>query len=85
MANRNTLAAISLDNFRDWLIKDGWTLEPTKGIYEVLRARKEGRNRPLIVWRRDSNNGGAELTHLTIDDRDSGVISSYIRRTDNYV
>ena len=41
MANRNTLHSNKLDAFRKWLIKTGWTIEEPKGIWEVLRAKKD--------------------------------------------
>ena len=78
MANRNTLAVSYLDDFREWLVSQRWNIEGTRGFYEVLRARKDGRSRPLIVWKRDSNRRGAETTHLSIDDRDYGIIADYL-------
>ncbi len=42
MANRNTLHRSKLDGFKRWLEQDGWDLQPAKGDYEVLRARKDG-------------------------------------------
>lgn len=78
MANRSTLHVDRLEDFKAWLVEDGWDLEDPKGDYEVLRARKPDRKRPLILWRRLSNSGGGELTHLTYDDRDSGVIRAFL-------
>ena len=77
MACRNMLPVCSLDCFCRWLEQEGWTIEKPKGVYEVLRARKPGRERPLIVWKRLSNRSGTELTHLTVEDRDYGVIAAY--------
>lgn len=78
MANRSTLHVDRLEAFKQWLVDDGWDLEDPKGDYEVLRARKPGRNRPLILWRRLSNSGGGDLTHLTYDDRDGWVIRAFL-------
>ena len=50
MANRHTLHISKLEDFKEWLVKDGWEIEEPKGIYEVLRARKYGRQNPLIVY-----------------------------------
>ena len=52
MANRNTLHSNKWDAFRKWLIKTGWTIEEPKGIWEVLRAKKAGRQNPLIVYQK---------------------------------
>ena len=74
MANRHTLHISKLDFFREWLVKDGWEIEQPKGTYEVLRARKSGRNNPLIVYiKADAKE------HLSLMDRDSGVIGAFLR------
>lgn len=78
MANRHTLHVDRLGDFERWLSDNGWEIEEPKGDYEVLRARKPDRKRPLILWRRLSNNGGGELTHLTYDDRDGAVIFAFL-------
>lgn len=40
MANRNTLHISRIPDFTAWLQETGWTIEPTKGLFEVLRARR---------------------------------------------
>ena len=79
MANRHTLAVTKLDDFKSWLVSDGWQIQEPKGFYEALRATKEGKKHPLIVYWRHDTNGGKELVHYTVADRDSGVIGAYIR------
>ncbi|WP_028562296.1 hypothetical protein [Paenibacillus pinihumi] len=71
MANRNTLHRSKLDGFKRWLEQDGWDLQPAKGDYEVLRARK-GR-RLLLVYDRHEGN------HLSVADANMGVVRSYLR------
>ena len=56
------------------LVKDGWEIEEPKGIYEVLRARKYGRQNPLIVYTKAD-----AKEHLSIMDRDSGVIATFLK------
>lgn len=41
MAVRNLLHKNKLEDFKQWLVECGWEIEPTKGDYEVLRARKD--------------------------------------------
>ena len=78
MADRRTLSLSNLEDFKLWLTNiDGWSLEQSKGEYEVLRARKASKKRPLIVWKRLSDRNGDTLTHLTVDDRDIGIIIAY--------
>lgn len=85
MADRSILALSKIDDFKDWLVSDGWKLQKTEGVWEVLRAKKEGRKNPLIVYKRLSSDNGNELVHLTVLDRDIGTVKAYLknRRTDN--
>lgn len=73
MANRNTLHSNKLDAFRKWLIKTGWTIEEPKGIWEVLRAKKAGRQNPLIVYQKMNKE------HLSVLDRDIDVIKRFLQ------
>lgn len=73
MAIRNLLHKSKLNDFKRWLINDGWEIEPTKGLYEVLRARK-GNKRPLIIHARDNNK-----EHVTVQDRDAHIVRAYLR------
>ena len=76
MANRHILAITKLDDFRDWLIADGWEIQDTKGYYEVLRARKQGRRNPLIVYKRlDAKE------HLSVSDNDISIVRAYMADT----
>lgn len=77
MANRHTLAITKLNDFVEWLISDGWKIKEPKGLYEVLRATKEGRKHPLIVYERHP--ARSNLGHYTICDRDYGVVGAYIK------
>lgn len=80
MANRNALSVMKLDDFKSWLISDGWQIQEPKGDYEVLRATKEGRKHPLIVYYRHDTNGGKELVHYTVLDRDMGVVRAFLKK-----
>lgn len=79
MANRNTLAVNQLEEFKVWLVKDGWNIQEPKGDYEVLRATKEGRKPPLIVYCRHDTNGGKDLIHYSLLDRDMGVVRAFLK------
>ncbi len=72
MARRNLLHKSKLEDFKNWLEFDGWTLEDTKGFYEVLRASKC--KRKFILFSR------LELKeHYSVRDADEGVVAAYIR------
>ena len=79
MANRHTLHINDIDNFKKWLISDGWQIQDTKGFYEVLRAIKESKKHPLIVYYRHDTNRGKDLVHYTVADRDMGVVRAYLK------
>ena len=74
MANRHTLHISKLEDFKKWLVKDGWEIEEPNGIYEVLRARKAGKKNPLIVYTKAD-----AKEHLSLMDRDSGVVGAFLR------
>ena len=74
MANRYTLHKNSLEDFQSWLVADGWEIEKPKGIYEVLRARKAGRQQPLIVYTKSD-----AKEHLTVMDRDLEIVGAFLR------
>lgn len=80
MANRNTLSVSKLEDFKQWLIKDGWEIQETKGFWEVLRATKKGKKYPLIIYRKYKTIGGSEnIVHLSVLDRDIGVIRAFLK------
>ena len=74
MANRSMLHISKLEDFKQWLVEDGWKIEATKGIWEVLRARKSGRRNPLIIFTKMD-----AKEHLSVMERDTGVIGAYLR------
>lgn len=58
-----------LGRFSDWLIWQGYTIEPCKGEYEVLRARKD--KELLVFYKRMRSNhlsSSLEKNHIKITD-----------------
>ena len=51
---------------------------PTKGYFEVLRARKKERKGVLIIYRRLD-----EKEHYSVDDRDVKTVRSFLREQKN--
>ena len=74
MANRHLLAINKLEDFRNWLLKNGWQIEETKGKYEVLRARKSTEKLPLIVYKKDKDG----LIHLSVSDWNTKYVADFI-------
>lgn len=72
MANRHTLHKKHLNDFKEWLITDGWEILDCMSIYERLRARKG--KRVLVAYEKD-----AAKEHLSIADRDYPVVGAFLR------
>lgn len=73
MANRHTLHINAIDDFKEWLTRDGWELKPTKGFYEVIRATKG--KRTFLAFKRLKDN----LQHLSTADKDAGIVRAYLK------
>ncbi len=73
MANRHILHVSKLDDFILWLKQDGWLIQPCKGYYEKLRAKKG--KRTLIVYFRFAD----ILNHYTVQDKDVSIVKAYLR------
>ena len=74
MKNRITVKHGMLPDLKTYLVQSGWTLEPPVGAYEVLRARRPGYPRPLLIHDRISGGCG-----YSIDERDIKVYAGWIR------
>lgn len=74
MKNRTTVRHGMLADLKQYLIQSGWKLEEPKGEYEVLRARKPGYPRPLLIHDRTSGGCG-----YSIDERDKKVYQGWKR------
>ena len=74
MKNRTTIYHGMLPDLKSYLIQSGWKLEPPVGDYEVLRARRPGYPRPLLVHDRTSGGCG-----YSIDNRDLKVYKGWLR------
>lgn len=72
MKNRVTVQHGTLDDLRAYLVRSGWTLEDPVGAYEVLRARRPGYQRPLLVYNRTTGGCG-----YSIDERDLKVYAGW--------
>lgn len=72
MKNRTTVKHGTLSDLKAYLVRSGWTLEPPVGDYEVLRARRHGYPRPLLVHTRSSGGCG-----YSIDERDAKVYAGW--------
>lgn len=74
MASRNLLAIDKLQEFKDWLVRQGFSIKPCKGQYEVLRW-KGPKGRPLpIVFRQ-----AASKVHLTCNHEAAQYVREWLR------
>lgn len=79
MANRCVLHKKHLEPLKKYLNDNGWTIEPVKGEYEVLRARlnstgRSQRRTPLIIYSKLE-----AKEHYSVLDRDMCVIRDFLR------
>lgn len=72
MKNRITVQHGTLSDLKAYLIQSGWTLETPVGVYEVLRARRPGYSRPLLIHDRAERGCG-----YSIDERDMKVYAGW--------
>ena len=70
--SRDRLHLSKLPAFRNWAVSQGYTVEPERGVYEVLRLRKDG-EAPLIFW---FHHGG---DHATTDRRSERLVNQWLR------
>ena len=74
MKDRTTVLHGMLPDLRNYLVQSGWKLEEPVGKYEVLRARKQGYPRPLLIHDRAEKGCG-----YSIDERDRKVYNGWHR------
>lgn len=74
MKNRTTVQHGMLPDLKAYLVQSGWTVEQPVGAYEVLRARRPGYPRPLLIHDRTSGGCG-----YSIDERDMKVYKGWLR------
>lgn len=79
MDNRNTLSINHVEDFKAWLVADGYTLHEPKGFYEVIRATKPNRKHAFIAFRKMQSGGVDWNKHLSVADRDMGVVRAFLR------
>lgn len=74
MAERCLLHQNKLDLLKWWLSSRGYEIQATKGMYEVLRAKK-GKD-TVIIFKK----AGAK-EHLSVQQKDHNLIRQFIRET----
>ena len=72
MKNRTAVEHGTLTDLKAYLIRSGWKLEEPVGAYEVLRARRPGYPRTLLIYDRAEKGCG-----YSIDERDMKVYSGW--------
>lgn len=77
MANRHTLHINKLAKFQAFLEKENYELLPTKGTYEVLRAR--GERGTIVIYKRDQ-----AKEHCSVMDKDVWIVRKFLREERKY-
>ena len=74
MAERCLLHKNKLEHFKWWLSSRGYAIQPVKGMYEVLRAKKD--HDTVIVYERNK-----AKEHLTVQQKDYQLVRQFIQET----
>jgi len=75
VANRNTLAISKLEEFKEWLISQGFKPLKPKSIYEVLRWKSDGKGEAMpVVFQKDS-----ATVHLTLNESAKRFVKVWLR------
>lgn len=74
-SDRGLLSFSRLEEFATWAQSKGYTREPTKGDFEVLRLRYPD-EKPVIIYAKSS-----ATEHLTVMGRDHKMVRAFIRET----
>jgi hypothetical protein len=83
VATRDLLHESRLDEFKEWLCRDGWVIgRPIANSYEVLRARKHQKSF-LIIYKRDSTHSGNQIRHYSVDDKWTSLIRQFLKESKN--
>lgn len=72
MVERCLLHKNKLDLFKWWLSSRGYEIQPPKGIYEVLRAKKD--KNTVVIFKKDN-----AKEHLSVQQKDCWLIRQFIR------
>lgn len=72
MRRRDTLHRTKVDEFVTWAKAEGYTVEQSKGIYEVFRLRNERKGELLIAHRRDGTD------HVTTTGRLTSLVGRWL-------
>ena len=75
MRRRDLLAIHKVEEFAEWAEGEGYVREKTKGIYEVLRLRRNPVCVPLIFYKKD---GAKE--HVTVYGGGTVLVRRYLRQ-----
>ena len=81
--SRNRLAVSKLEEFAKFCASRSWIREETKGVFEVLRMRKDSEKDRLLVYTRDKTEAGGEVQHLTLYGHAERMFNKYIKGRSN--
>jgi hypothetical protein len=63
-----------------YTFKKLWAINLIKSIRLSKRIKQKKTKYPLIVYKRFDTNGGKELVHYTVLDRDMGVVRAFLKK-----
>ena len=73
MANRHKLHISKTEQFKNWLITNGWEILPlSDNPFEVIRGKRH--KRYLVIYRK-----ARAKEHLSYADKDSDIVGQFLR------
>lgn len=66
MRNRTLIHRATLAAFQTFCEAEGWTIDPTKAAFQVLRMRHKDHREPMIVFERGPMRNGKPRQQLTV-------------------
>lgn len=79
MRNRAMFSIEHLEPFKLYIVENGWTVLPTKGEYEVLRATHPDAKKPMLIYTRLATCSGKPPVHYTVYDESYVWTRRFIR------
>jgi len=75
-SGRNLLHKNKINQFKEWLLKNGWEIQETKGFYEVLRAKHKDVKGPLIIYAKNDSK-----EHYIVMRKHFSIVKAFIRQS----
>lgn len=67
MANKYALALSDVQEFKSWLMQNGWCIEKIKGENEIVRMTSDKHEKPLVIYKQTKESIFASVPDMWYD------------------